>query len=210
MTSPTGVSENPRVIDLWGFANRIWAERLVWLGVFSVVLFVGVWYAMTRPSAYEATQTVALSLPPVSSTAEAIQQSTGQTETTPVVLSRAAVRPPVTDAVLERHPEITSVEELQGWITALPVGNTVEFQAQGSDPVAAERLVSDMSTAFVESIPLLTADNPPALRWTGRVWGDPVSVATSSGRMLLLVFSMASAALLATIAAVARDSRRRL
>ena len=173
MTSPMATDENPRVIDLWGFLKTLWNERLVWLGVFVVVLVGGGAYAMTRPPVYEATQAVALSLPPVSSTAEAIQQSAGLNETAAVLFSHAALRPPVTDAVLASHPEISSVSELQGRVTALAIGNTIEFQSQGSDPVAEARLLSDITMSFSEQLPILTQESPPALRYVAKAWGDP-------------------------------------
>lgn len=215
MTSPVATEENPRVIDLWGFLTMLWAERLVWLGVFVVVFAIGgvaVTNADPVPPEYEVTQTIVLVLPPVNGQAEALQQSGALNEATMLVFAREALRPPVTDAVLASHPEITFAE-LQARVTATPVGNTLEIRSHGEDPAAEAELVSDLTMSFREQLPTLTKENPEPLRYKSTVWSDPtivlVNPVASGGRTFSLVSAAALAALIATLAAAVRGSRRR-
>ncbi len=220
MTSPEAPEDDSRVIDLWGFLKGVWAERLVWTCVFVVALIVtgGVAWVRTSdpPLSYEVTQSIVFSLPPAQSTAEAIQQSTAPVnEATLGYFARAAVRPPVTDIFLKSHPEFGSYSEfargLLGQMTIYPVYNSLEVRFLGNDPTAATRYVSDLTSSFLEQLPVLTKGNPPPLRYRATAPGDPTVVPIISGgrRSLALLTAAALAALVATIVAAVRHARRR-
>lgn len=204
---------NSRVIDLWGFLKGLWTERLTWLGVFVVVLLAcgAVWARSPAPPVYEVTQTVVFSLPRADNSVEAIQQLTAPpNETSLLVFSRELLRPPVTDAVLESHPEFTTLAELQERVWATPIGNTMEVRSNGNDPVAEAKLVSDLSTSFLEQLPVLTKANPPALRYEATVWSDPTIIPIEGGgRAVSLLSAITLAGLVATVAAAVRGSRHR-
>lgn len=207
MMTPANVDDNPRVIDVWSVGKRLWQQKVAWLSVFLLVFIGGVVYAMTRPPVYETTQVVILSLPPIDSTAEAVQQSGALNEST-VILSRAIMRPPITDPVLAAHPEISSLAELQAQVLAVPLGNTIEIRALGNDPAVSAQVVTDVATSFAEYLPDVIEANPPPLQYQVTVWGEPLTATLSSGRAFIVLASGALAVLLATIVAVIRGSRR--
>ena len=207
MTPPEGASvEDSRVIDLWGFLKGLWAEKVVLLSVFAVVLGLGGAYALTRPPVYQVTQSVMISLPAAASSTEAIQQLDAL-DNVSVALSRLLVRPPVTDKVLASHPEIGSLSELQARVTVLPIGSLMEIQSEGADAVAEAELVSQLAASFSEQLPHLTQGNSPATQFVATVWGEPAVVQVSSGRTILMVGAAALAALVATVAAALRARR---
>ncbi len=207
MTTPTALDDNPRVIDVWSVGKRLWQQKWVWLSVFILVFIGGLAFAITRPPVYATSQIVIVSLPPINSTAEAIQQSGTLTESS-ATLARAMLRPPITDPVLAAHSEIPSLEALRAQVSAEPLGNTIEIVARGNDPTLTAQLASEVAASFAEYLPDLIEANPPSLQYEVTVWGEPLTLTLSSGRAFLALASVALAGLVATIVAVIRGSRR--
>lgn len=196
------------VIDVWGYVTRLWAFKWVWLAVFMLVAGVGAVYAMTRPAQVEVTQSALITVPPVASEAEATQQAASLTSISDV-LRRLATRPPVADAVLAGHPEISSVSHLQSAVTVTGSGLLIDIKAGGTDAEQLSALVRDVALSMEEQIPTATSANPPHLRASVVAVGDPIVEAASSGRTMLLAASFLGALILATSAAGLLASRRR-
>lgn len=209
MTSQVTVDGDSRVIDLWGFVKTLWVEKWLWLGVFVLLLGVGATYALTRPPVFVATQAVLIGHPPAATQAEALQQSSMLAGAS-VVFARVVLMPPVTDSVLESHPEIKTLEALRDRMDVLFTGNTlIEIRSHGSDPAAEVKLTRDLATSFRDQLPSLAKGGETNLRFVATLLDDPVVVAESNGRNSLLVVAAAVAALAATLVAALRASRRR-
>lgn len=197
-----------RVIDVWGYVKKLWVYKWVWLAVFALVAVAGGAYAMTRPPAYTATQSVIITIPPVTSEAEATQQMAALTSISDVY-KRLAVRPPVADIVMSKHPEVSSVQSLQDRVTVTGGGLMIDIETTSQNEKQGAALVRDIAIAMHDQVPAAVSANPPHLQAGLTPVGEPVIVQVNSGRTMLLAASLLGGLVLATAVAGLLAARRR-
>ena len=108
----TSEPNQERVIDVWGYVQRLWAVKWTWLVIFVLVMLIGGAYALTRPTPQNVSQSLSVIVPTVATEAEATQQAAVMGAITSS-FQVMALRPPVTDAVFAKHPEIKSLAALR-------------------------------------------------------------------------------------------------
>lgn len=198
-----------QIIDVWGYVKKIWIYKWVWLLIFVVVVALGFVYSSTRPDLTRITQSALIVVPEVSSEYEATQQQSTFNSISNV-LQRLATRPPVSDVILSKHPDIEDIAELDSLITVSGSGLLIDIVAVGEDVEAMDGLVGDVAAAMEQEIPNALSGNLPHLQVSVQPLGEPVSLPLNSSSASVLATSVLLGLFLATATSallVARRSR---
>ena len=180
-------TSNERILNIPGLLRHIWQRKLVFLLVFAVTLGVAVGYVMTRPRAHTATQVAVLTVPGVSTEAEATQQSA----VLPNILTtyQALLKHPlVVEPVLQKHPDIPTIEALVDRVKiTTPSPLAISLETSDVDSEGARALIRDLMESFVANAPDAFEGSPDSLRLGLNPLGEVSVVEATSGRGVLLV-----------------------
>lgn len=194
------MDDNNKVIDIVGYLQLLWRHWPVFLVSFIVVMLAGTGWVLTRPAQYDVTQTVVISLPSVEQEAQATQQSASLAGTVATYVKMASL-PATMQPVLDKHPDVESLEALRGLVSITPVTPmAVDLKATGQDAEALKSLVADLAQSWVAVAPEQLGDVPQHLRFSLATVDEPVITAAPGGRLIRLAAVGVVSLLVATVA----------
>ncbi|MDO5094784.1 MAG: Wzz/FepE/Etk N-terminal domain-containing protein [Propionibacteriaceae bacterium] len=179
-------TSNERILNIPGLLRHIWQRKLVFLLVFAVTLGVALGYVMTQPRSHTATQVAVLTVPEVSTEAEATQQSA----VLPSILTtyQALLKHPlVMEPVLQKHPDIPNVDALVDRVTiTTPSPLAISIETSDVDPDTARALIQDLMGSFVANAPAALEGSPTSLHLGLNPLGEVSVAEATSGRGVLV------------------------
>lgn len=203
----TDMQDEP-IADTWAYIKKLWAYKWVWLITVVVVVGAAGAYSLTLSPKIEVTQSAIITIPGVTSEAEASQQAATFTSISNVI-QRLGTRPPISDAILAQHPELQNLDALNNTVTVSGSGLMVDIKATGNDQKELSALARDVANSMSAGLPEAFEANPVHLRPTIAPVGEPIVTSTiSSGRSTLVVTAGMVGVIIATALAAVLVARR--
>lgn len=175
-----------RILNIPELLGRVWKRKVALLLSFLIVFAVGCGWVLTKPEGQTAKQFLVFKFPETTAESQATQQA-AMLPALVTTYTALLKHPSVGGPVLEKHPDIPSLQALTERVTFdTPSLISLSLSVTDPDPAKAEALVRDISASLAENAPKAFDQSPEYLH----VGLDPLPQVmvgpARSGRAVLL------------------------